>query len=419
MRIIALLLTAALALPGQAGAAGCDADIGGVSLPPGFCATVYADKLGTVRHLAVGADGTVYVALEARSHGGGIVALKDVDGDGHADQSKYFGDSGGTGIALYAGYLYFATDTDVLRYRLVPGQLAPSAPPESVVRSFPDQNQHAAKSIAIDADGNLYVNIGAPSNACQQADRAAGSPGLRPCPLLARYGGIWRFDAGRAGQVFGKDGVRYASGIRNAVAITWSPLQKMLYVLQMGRDQLADDWPKLYSDAQSAELPAEEFFAVHAGDDFGWPYCYYDQLQHKKVLAPEYGGDGRQSGDCGDYVQPLAAFPGHWAPESLLFYTGEGFPAHYRGGAFIAFHGSWNRAPLPQAGYKVVFLPFAEGRPAGDYEVFAGGFAGGTVRSPDEARYRPMGLAAGPDGALYIGDSQQGRIWRVVYKPKS
>ncbi|HSC46479.1 MAG TPA: PQQ-dependent sugar dehydrogenase, partial [Gammaproteobacteria bacterium] len=374
MRIIALLLTTILALPGQAGAAGCDADVGGINLPPGFCATVFADKLGKARHLVVGADGTVYVALEERAHGGGIVALRDADGDGHADQLKYFGDSGGTGIALYAGYLYFATDTEVLRYRLAPGQLAPSAPPESVVRGFPDQNQHAAKSIAIDADGSLYVNVGAPSNACQQADRAAGSPGLRPCPLLARHGGIWRFDAGRPGQVFGKDGMRYASGIRNAVAIAWEPSQKLLYALQMGRDQLADDWPKLYSDAQSAELPAEEMFVVHAGDDFGWPYCYYDQLQHKKVRAPEYGGDGRQSGDCGIYAQPLVAFPGHWAPESVLFYAGEGFPARYRGGAFIAFHGSWNRAPLPQAGYKVAFLPFKDGRPAGDYEVFADGF---------------------------------------------
>ena len=417
-RLLAVLLAATLALPGRAGAAGCDADIGGVSLPPGFCATVFADKLGTARHLAVGADGTVYVALEERAHGGGIVALRDTDSGGHADQVKYFGDSGGTGIALYAGYLYFATDTEVLRYRLKEGELTPASAPESVVRGFPDQNQHAAKSIAIDPDGSLYVNVGAPSNACQQTDRAAGSPGLRPCPLLAHHGGIWRFDADRRGQVFGKDGVRYASGIRNAVAIAWDPSQKTLYALQMGRDQLADNWPKLYNDAQNAELPAEEMFAVHAGDDFGWPYCYYDQLQREKVRAPEYGGDGKQSGDCGAYGQPLVAFPGHWAPESVLFYAGESFPARYRGGAFIAFHGSWNRAPLPQAGFKVVFVPFAEGRPAGDYEVFADGFAGGSVRSPDEARFRPMGLAQGPDGALYIGDSQQGRIWRVIYKPK-
>jgi glucose/arabinose dehydrogenase len=418
LRYLAIVLAAALALPVRAGATGCDADLGGVSLPPGFCATVFADKLGSARHLTVGPNGTVYVALEGRAHGGGIVALRDADGDGHADEVKYFGDSGGTGIALHAGYLYFATDTEVLRYRLKEGELAPSSAPESAVRGFPDQNQHAAKSIAIDPDGNLYVNVGAPSNACQQADRAAGSPGLRPCPLLARHGGLWRFDANRAGQVFGKDGARYASGIRNAVAIAWDPLQKMLYALQMGRDQLADDWPKLYSAAQSAEIPAEELFAVHAGDDFGWPYCYYDQLQHKKVLAPEYGGDGKATGECGGFAPPIAAYPGHWAPEAVLFYSGAVFPSRYRDGAFISFHGSWNRAPLPQAGYKLIFQPLKDGRPSGDYEVFADGFAGGSVRSPDDARFRPMGLAQGPDGELYIGDSQQGRIWRVIYSPK-
>lgn len=418
-RLSAALLVAALAPAGAAQAAPCDGDIGGVSLPAGFCATVFADGLGTARHLAVGADGTVYVALQARAHGGGIVALRDTHGDGHADQSQYFGDSGGSGIALHAGYLYFATETEVLRYRLKAGELAPAAPPESVVRGFPSQDEHAAKSIAIDADGHLYVNVGAPSNACQQADRAAGSSGIRPCPLLEHHGGIWRFDADKTGQVFGKDGARYATGIRNAVAVTWNGAQKTLYALQMGRDQLSDNWPKLYTDAQNAELPAEEFFAVHADDDFGWPYCYYDQLQKKKVLAPEYGGDGKASGDCGKFGQPLMAFPGHWAPESVLFYTGTAFPAHYRDGAFVSFHGSWNRAPLPQAGYKVVFVPFVNGKPSGDYEAFADGFAGSSpLYAPDDARFRPMGLAEGPDGALYIGDTQHGRIWRVTYTPK-
>ncbi len=108
------------------------------------------------------------------------------------------------------------------------------------------------------------------------------------------------------------------------------------------------------------------------------------------------------------------AFPGHWAPDGLLFYTGEMFPESYRGGAFIAFHGSWNRAPLPQGGYKVVFVPFAGDEPAGSYEVFADGFAGENV-GPRSALHRPMGLAQGPDGSLYITDDRRGRIWRVFY----
>ena len=111
---------------------------------------------------------------------------------------------------------------------------------------------------------------------------------------------------------------------------------------------------------------------------------------------------------------PAFAFPAHWAPEAILFYTADQFPAKYRNGAFISFHGSWNRDPLPQGGYKVVFLPFENGRPAAEFEVFADGFAGPDV-SPRDALHRPTGLAVGPDGSLYIADDKGGRIWRVLY----
>lgn len=418
-RIISLLLVAVLCTWGlrleatYMAANHCDRDIGGVSLPTGFCATVFADHLGVARHMAVDADGDVYVALEETVDGHGIAALKDSHGSGHADVIRYFGDDSGSGIALGGGYLYFASNTAVFRYPLKPGELLPTGPAETVVSGFPVQHEHAAKTIALDGAGHLYVNVGAPSNACQEDDRSPGSPGIKPCPLLADHGGIWRFDAGKTGQKFPEDGTHYATGIRNAVALTWDQDDNALYALQMGRDQLSDNWHRLYTDAQSAELPAEEFLRLHPGDDNGWPYCYYDQFLKKKVLAPEYGGDGKEAGECGKYLQPIAVFPGHWAPESVSFYSGKLFPARYRGGAFIAFHGSWNRAPLPQAGYKVVFVPFKDGLPSGPYEVFADGFIGqGT--GPGDARFRAMGLAQGPDGALYISDSQQGRIWRVV-----
>ncbi|WP_349016994.1 c-type cytochrome [Bradyrhizobium sp. Arg237L] len=151
------------------------------------------------------------------------------------------------------------------------------------------------------------------------------------------------------------------------------------------------------------------------GGDYGWPECYYDQDQKKLVLAPEYGGDGGKAvGACAAKLAPVAAFPSHWAPNAMLIYTGTQFPEPYRDGGFIAFHGSWNRAPREQAGYNVVFQPMADGKAAGNYVVFADGFAG-AHKDPGRAAFRPSGLAMGPDGALYIGDDVHGRIWRITY----
>jgi glucose/arabinose dehydrogenase len=137
------------------------------------------------------------------------------------------------------------------------------------------------------------------------------------------------------------------------------------------------------------------------------------------VLAPEYGGDGKKTPEAGKYPDPLVAYPAHWAPNDLLFYSGKNFPAKYNDGAFIAFHGSWNRAPEPQAGYKVVFQPMKNGKANGAYEVFVDGFAGEMEdNSPRNAKYRPVGLAVGPDGSLFVSDSQKGRIWRISYGKK-
>jgi len=409
-----LAVAAMLAISTSAlASAPCAPGNGGIRLPEGFCAQVVADDLGPARHLAVNANGDVYVALLR----GGIVALRDTNGDGRAEIAKRFGSRGGTGIGIHRHFLYFATETAVVRYSLKKNKLLPSGPPQTVASGFPAQREHAQKNFAFDDSGNLYVNVGAPSNACQKRPRTPGSPGFDPCPQRRRQAGIWRFRADATGQTQLCDGHRFAAGLRNAVALAWDPVAGRLYAVQHGRDQLHQLWPGLYTPRQGAELPAEEFLRVRDGADFGWPYCYYDQNLHKMVLAPEYGGNGKRAGRCGSFDPPLMAFPGHWAPDGLLFYTGGQFPARYRGGAFIAFHGSWNRAPLRQQGYKVVFVPFRDGRPAGPWEVFADGFAGpGPIMSPAEARFRPVGLAQGPDGSLYISDSVHGRIWRVMYR---
>jgi glucose/arabinose dehydrogenase len=173
-------------------------------------------------------------------------------------------------------------------------------------------------------------------------------------------------------------------------------------------------WSEHFTEEENAEKPAEEFVRIEEGDDFGWPYCYFDPTSNSKVLAPEYGGDGSAVGRCADKADPLVVFPAHWAPNDLEFYTGSQFPEEYRGGAFVAFHGSWNRAPMAQAGYNIAFVPFLGDGPRDGWDLFAEGFAGEDV-SPRGADHRPVGLAQGPDGSLFISDSQIGTIWKVIY----
>jgi len=401
----------------------CDSDNGGLTLPDGFCASVVVDSIGQARHIAIADNGDIFV--KTRSEEGGIAVLRDTNGDFKTDTIERFSDmtptgSGilwETGMAIHDGYIWASNTEAVYRWPMPEnGDLVPEGEPEIVVSGFPEQQSHDSKSIAFDNNGYLYVNVGAPSNACQENSRTAGSPGLDPCPQLERQAGIWRFSADSIGQTQQEDGLRYSAGIRNVVGLDWNSSVTALYVAQHGRDQLGTLWPDLYTEQENAELPAEEIFRLSEGANAGWPYCYYDWQQGEKVLAPEYGGDGEEIGRCADFLDPVTAFPGHWAPNDLKFYTGNHFPERYRGGAFIAFHGSWNRAPLPQQGYKVSFIPFEDDELSGDYETFADGFAGtDTISGPGEAEYRPMGLAVAPDGALFISDSNEGKIWRVVY----
>jgi glucose/arabinose dehydrogenase len=412
---VPLLLLLAACGPQQRQPAAGSADF---SLPPGFEARVFAEGVGKgSRHLAIRDNGDVYVKLERLREGKGIVALRDSDGDGKADIQEAFGDYSGTGIELFQNYLYASSDTCIYRYALAEGQLLPaSLEGEKIAGGFPVQEEHASKTFAIAPDGSMYVNVGAPSNACQVENRQPGSPGQDPCPLLEWQAGIWKFSATQPGQTQRASSSRYASGIRNAVAITWNSSVGSLYVMQHGRDQLSQMKPEVYDDSLNAFLPAEEFFQVSEGDFFGWPYCYFDPFQDRKLLGPEYGGDGQASGRCDSAKRPLVGFPGHMAPNDLLFYSGSQFPEKYRNGAFIAFHGSWNRAPLPQGGYLIAFVPMREGRPAGEWEIFADGFKGvAMLENPNDARFRPCGLAQGPDGSIYVCDSQQGRIWSIRY----
>jgi glucose/arabinose dehydrogenase len=387
-----------------------------IKVPAGFKISVAVDALGANRHIAINSNGDIYVKLERLLNGKGIVVLRDTNKDGKFEMVKSFGDYKGTGIAIKGGYLYASSNEEVFRYKLdAKNEVANPDKPEKIVTGLIDRGQHNSKSITLDNAGNIYVNIGAYSNACQLQDRTAGSPGQDPCPILQNAGGIWQFKANKLNQSYA-EGVRYATGLRNVVGLDWNTQQNQLYAMQHGRDQLNVMKPDTYNNEESAELPAEEFFLLKKGADCGWPYCYYDPMQKKKVLGPEYGGDGKKQDRCAGKEQPIYAFPAHWAPNALLFYTGNMFPAKYKNGAFIAFHGSWNRAPLPQAGYCVVFVPFKNGKPSGNYELFATGFMGQeSIKGPGDAMYRPCGLAQGPDGALYVSDDNKGRIWKITY----
>ena len=415
MKRLSLIVFAALAV-GLSAFNGPDDDA--LKLPANFSVQVFAEGVGTARHIAFTPQGNAYVKLAKLNNGNGIVMLLDEDKDGKAEKRASFGDYTGTGMVVKGNYLYASSDKEVYRYTLdANGMVTNPAQPERIVTGLIDRRQHGTKSLALDNKGNIYVNIGAYSNACQEVDRTKGSKGRTPCPILDSAGGIWQFSASKLNQTYG-DGKRYATGLRNVVGLDWNTEADQLFVMQHGRDMLFQLYPEYFDAKQSAELPAEVMFALKPGDDAGWPYVYYDHLQKKKILAPEYGGDGKKTGGE-KAIDPVVAFPGHLAPNGLMFYKGKMFPERYRNGAFVAFHGSWNRAPENQKGFFVAFVPFKGGKPSGNWEIFADNFAGpGDIASPGQAKHRPCGLAEGPDGALYVTDDVKGTVYKITYKGK-
>lgn len=391
---------------------------GGIKLPPNFGATIVVDSLGRGRHLTVRGNGDIYVHLrKLTDEDHGIIALRDTTGNGKADLVQGFSKVTGTGIEIHKNHLYYSSRTIVLRSPLSPESLVPANTADTLVELV-DGSGHMEKPFAFDGQGNIYVNVGSFSNACQVEKRTQGSPGIDPCEELETRAGIWQFKDDKQGQVQDLS-LRYATGIRNAVALEWNPQVNALFAVQHGRDDLHRFWPEHFTEVQNVELPSEEFFQVDEGDDFGWPYCYHDPFRKTKYLAPEYGGDGEKIARCSEAKMPLIGFPGHWGPNDILFYQGDQFPERYKHGAFIAFHGSWNRLNHDQAGFNVIFVPMAEGKPSGVWEVFADGFVGpAPVTNPSNARFRPCGLAEGPDGSLYVVDSQVGRVWRIMHYPE-
>jgi glucose/arabinose dehydrogenase/mono/diheme cytochrome c family protein len=406
----------------------CPSDDSGLKLPAGFCATVFADDIGHARHMVVAPSGILYANTwsgryygnDTPHSGGFLVALQDKSGMGKADVIERFGETvqsggaGGTGIGFYEGSIYAEINDRIVRYSLPAGSIVPSGPADTIVSELPLGGDHPMHPFIIKPEGAMYVDVATATNSCQLKNRTLKSPGAEPCTELETRGGIWLYDANKTNQTF-SPAERFATGIRNAEGFAIDPSGRV-FVTQHGRDQLHANWPDLYKPDQEATLPAEELLLLKAKGDYGWPECYYDSFVEKLVLAPEYGGDGgKTAGVCANKIGPIAAFPAHWAPNAMVRYDKTQFPARYRDGVFIAFHGSWDRAPYPQSGYNVVFQPVAGDHASGPCEIFADGFAG-TVKSPAKAEHRPSGLAVGPDGSLYVSDDIRGRIYRIAYR---
>ena len=425
---LATTLAFAAATPATAQPAGCPGDNGGITLSPGFCATVFADKLGHARHLAVAPNGVVYVNTWSGRYyhndtpppGGFLIALQDTKGNGQADKTVRFGpsladgDHGGTGIAIYQDHIYAETNDRIVRYPLPTSGTRPdrrargrgvrhAADRRSSDASVPDRQ--GRQSLRRHGVGDQFLPEPEPhaERAWQQALHRTGNP--------RRHLALRRQQAGSA--FLRRQSVLPLASATARVSASIPPagsLPPSTVAISSPRTS-----PSSTSRSRAPMNRPRRWSSCRKARDYGWPECYYDYDQKKLVLAPEYGGDGGKAiGICAQKQPPVAAFPAHWAPNDLLIYQGSQFPAGYKDGAFIAFHGSWNRAPSPQGGYNVVFQPLEDGKASKPFVVFADGFAG-AIKEPGRATHRPTGLAVGPDGALYIADDQGGRIWRVTF----
>ena len=393
----------------------------GLVLPPGFHATVVAESLGHIRHMAVRDNGDIYVSTTHARTGPatGIIALR-LGPDHTVTQTEHFGTiDGGTAIRIYKGSIYTASNTGVYRIPLDDKALVPTAAPQAIVDGLVGPSNHG---LAFDSKGGMYVSFGSGGNTCYDPTVPKGSKpvGLKPCPNLDTKAGIWRFDDSKLAQKF-SDGEHFATGLRDMSALDWRA-GDALYGAMHGRDATHIQFPDLVSAADDDAIP-DEMFRIEKGTDMGWPYTYYDAVRKVRLIAPEYGGDGKTSPSAGQYATPVAEFfqPRRAGVLDLVFYEGKQFPKMYRGGAFVALHGGsdMDASTGGQAGYNVVFIPFKKNK-AEAQVVFAEGFAGPlpSDKTAKTAVYRPVGLAIGPDGSLYVADSNKGRIWRIAYGEK-
>jgi glucose/arabinose dehydrogenase len=360
-RIIAiLLLFYSPSLPAR------DLPLDKIQLPPGFKIHIFSDRVPGARSMTLSPKGTLFVGTRRE---GKVYALVDRNRDQKADQ-VYEIASGlnlPNGVAFRNGSLYVAEVNRILRFDQIERRLAHPPKPVVVTDQFPSDRHHGWKFIAFGPDGKLYVPVGAPCNICERSDL---------------YASITRIRSD------GKGLEMVARGVRNSVGFDWDPATKELWFTDNGRDWLGDDLP-----------PDELNRATRDGLDFGFPYCYGNN-----VPDPKYK---KSKNFCAKYTVPEQNFQAHVAALGMRFYTGKMFPPEYRGQVFLAQHGSWNRSR--KVGYRVVTVKIKDGKALG-VQPFAAGWL------HDQSSWgRPVDVQVMPDGALLISDDQAGAIYRVSY----
>ncbi len=350
-----------------------EAAIANVSVPEGFAVQIFASGLSGPRFMAVGPDGVLYVADRGNDR---IVALPDADGDGQADEIRMVAEglNNPHNLVYHEGTWYVTVPEGVVRLTDADGDgVAESHTP--LIDTYTPSGQHSSRTIAFLPDGRLLLSAGSTCNVCEEED--------------PRRAAITSYDS-----PVGQDQLTgeqiYASGLRNAVGLAVHTDTGQLWVTNNGRDLLGDD------------IPPETIYQVEEGTDYGWPSCHSGT-----IVDPEFGFDGA----CESVGQPAVTIQAHSAPLGLAFYIGSAFPAEYQGDLFVALHGSWNRS-VP-TGYKVVRVPMANGAPAGPVEDFATGW----LNSDGNADGRPVDVAVGSDGALYVSDDKGGFIYRIYAQP--
>ncbi len=337
-------------------------DLTNINLPDGFTIEVWSDQVPNARSLALGANGTVFVATR---RDGRVFALVPQENEPPTVYTIASELKMPNGVAFHDGSLYVADLTRILRFDEIESNLADVPEPQTVIDDLPDKTHHGWRYIGFGPDGKLYISIGTPCNVCER-------PG---------FGKIMRMNAD------GTEMETVAEGIRNSVGMTWHPESGELWFTDNGRDMLGDDIP-----------PGELNNAPQAGLNFGFPYCHAGEISD-----PEFG----DKHDCSEFTAPAQKLGPHVAPLGIRFYDGEMFPEEYRGQLFIAEHGSWNRSK--KIGYRVSMVTMDDGTPTG-YETFADGWLQG-----DSVSGRPVDLLILPDGSMLVSDDEPGVIYRIFY----